>query len=133
VLVAFSYLGAWRATPICLREVRANGQARLQVDAQLAKVLESLPPRATILAYVGSHSGAFEMASVPFRGTINEGIYLVWDSSLQHPAAAADYVIASADDPVAAAVAAHPDSLTRIAEINVLGQPRTTVYRSARR
>jgi len=132
-LMAFSYLPAWRATPICLREVRANGQARLQVDAQLAKALESLPAHATILAYVGSHSGAFEMAGVPFRRTINEGIYLVWDSSLQRPAAAADYVIASADDPVAAGVAAHPDSLTRIAEIDVPGQPRTTVYRSARR
>jgi len=132
-LMAFSYLPAWRATPICLREVRANGQARLQVDAQLAKALESLPAHATILAYVGSHSGAFEMAGVPFRRTINEGIYRVWDSSLQRPAAAADYVIASADDPVAAGVAAHPDSLTRIAEIDVPGQPRTTVYRSARR
>jgi hypothetical protein len=73
------------------------------------------------------------MAGVPFRRTINEGIYLVWDCSLQHPAAAADYVIASADDPLAIAVASHPDSLTRIAEIDVPGQPRTTVYRSTRR
>lgn len=132
-LLFFSYLGAWSATPICLREVRANGQARLRLDAQLAKVLESLPPNATILAYVGSHSGAFEMAGIPFRRTINEGIYLVWDSSLQHPAAAADYVIASADDPVAVAVATHPDSLRPVAEIDVPGQPRTIVYRSASR
>ena len=133
VLAVFSYWEAWRLTPICLREVCANGQARLQLDAQLAKVLESLPPHATILAYVGSHSGAFEMAGVPFRRTINEGVYLVWDSSLQHPAAAADYVIASADDPVAAAVAIHPDSLTRITGIDVPGQARTIVYRSASR
>ncbi|HEU5234570.1 MAG TPA: hypothetical protein VFU50_17040 [Terriglobales bacterium] len=132
LLVAFSYLEAWRATPVCLREVRANGQARLQVDRELAKVLDALPADATILSYVGSHSGAFEMAGVPFRRTINEGIYLVWDSSLQCPAEAADYVIASADDPVAIAVAVHPDSLTRIAEIDVPGQPRTTVYRSTR-
>lgn len=132
-LVAFSYLGAWRATPICLREVRANGQARLRLDKELAKVLESLPPHATILAYVGSHSGAFEMAGVPFRRTINEGVYLVWDSSLQRPAAAADYVIACADDPVAAAIEAHRDSLTPTAEIDVPGQPRTIVYRSTSR
>ena len=133
VLVAFSYLEAWRATPICLREVRANGQARLRLDAQLAKILDALPPHATILTYVGSHSGAFEMAGVPFRRTINEGIYLVWDSSLQRPAAAADYVIASVDDPVAVAVANHPDSLMPVADIEVPGQPRTTVYRSATR
>lgn len=132
-LLFFAYLGAWSATPICLREVRANGQARLRLDAQIAKVLESLPPNATILTYVGSHSGAFEMAGVPFRRTINEGIYLVWDSSLQRPAAAADYVIASADDPVAVAVATHPDSLRPVAEIDVPGQPRTIVYRSASR
>jgi hypothetical protein len=105
----------------------------LQVDAQLATVLKSLPTNATILAYVGSHSGAFEMAGIPFRRTINEGIYLVWDSSLQHPAAAADYVIASADDPVAAAIEAHPGSLTRIAEIDVPGQAKTIVYRSLTR
>jgi hypothetical protein len=132
-LVAFPYLATWSVTPICLREVRANGTARLQLDEQLAKVLDALPPHATILSYVGSHSGAFEMAGVPFRRTINEGIYLVWDSSLRRPSAAADYVIASADDPVAAAVARHPDSLTRIAEIDVPGQPRTAVYRSMHR
>jgi hypothetical protein len=131
--VAFPYLATWSVTPICLREVRANGTARLQLDEQLAKVLDALPPHATILSYVGSHSGAFEMAGVPFRRTINEGIYLVWDSSLRRPSAAADYVIASADDPVAAAVARHPDSLTRIAEIDVPGQPRTAVYRSMHR
>ena len=133
VLAVFSYWEAWRATPICLREVRANGQARLQLDAQLARVLDALPSHATILAYVGSHSGAFEMAGIPFRRTINEGIYLVWDSSLQHPAAAADYVIASADDPVATAVATHPDSLMPFADIEVPGQARIIVYQSASR
>ncbi len=129
-LAAVSYLGSWRATPICLREMRANGAARLQLDSQLAKVLSSLPLQSTILAYVGSHSGAFELAGVPFRRTINEGTFLVWDSSLRDPAAA-DCVVASDDDPVATAVAAHAQSLTPVAEIRVPGQPRTRVYRSS--
>lgn len=133
LLVFLSYWQAWRAVPICLREVRANGQARLQLDARLASVLSFLPPHSTILAYVGSHSGAFEMAGVPFQRTINEGIYLVWDSSLQHPATAADNIVASDDDPVAAAVAAHPQSLVMIREIEIPGQPRTRVYRSLAR
>ena len=133
LLAVISYWQAWRDVPICLREVRANGQARLQLDAQLASILASFPQHSTILAYVGSHSGAFELAGVPFRRTINEGIYLLWDSSLQHPATAADYVVASDDDPVAAAVAAHPQSLAMIRELVVRGQPRIRVYRSLAR
>lgn len=133
LLLAASYGQTWKAGPVCLREVRANGRARLELDLQLARVLASLPSDSTILAYAGSHSGAFEMAGVPFRRTINEGIYLIWDSSLQHPAKAADYVIASEDDPVGAAIILHPQFLTLLDEIEVSGQPRTKIYRSSAR
>jgi len=128
--VAFSYADAWRSVPICLREVRANGQTRYLLDGRLAAVLATIPKTATILAYTGAHSGAFELAAVPLRRTINEGIFAIWDSSLVHPAAAADYVIASDDDPVGIAVSMHPEGLTVLSQIKVEGQPRIVVYRS---
>jgi hypothetical protein len=131
VLVIISYESAWRATPVCLREVRVNGHARLELDGKLAGVLSSLPSDATILAYAGSHSGAFEIAAVPFRRTINEGAYLVWEASLDHPAQAADYVMASADDPLGAAVAKHPQGLQLITTLRVEGQSPVSIYKTS--
>jgi len=129
-LVAGCYWQAWRATPICLREVRRNGAARLELDHRLAAVLAALPTDSTILAYTGAHSGAFELAGVPLRRTINEGIFMIWNASLQHPASAADYVVASDDDPAAEAVAKHPSGLTCFARVHVGGQPEIVVYKS---
>ena len=131
LLVTFSYVRAWHDVPICLRETRVNGQARLEVDRRMAAVLKSLPQGSTVLAYTGTHSGAFELADFPFRRTINEGNYVIWDSSLQHPAAAADYLIASDGDAVADAVAKHPVGLAQIAGVDVAGQPHTVIYESA--
>jgi hypothetical protein len=107
-----------------------NGHARLDLDQKLAGVLASLPAQSTILAYAGSHSGAFEMAGLPFRRTINEGAYLVWEASLVHPARAVDYVVAAADDPLAAAILKHPEGLQPIVSLRVEGQPSVTVYKT---
>jgi hypothetical protein len=123
-------VAGWRAIPICLREVRANGSARLQLDRSVAKLLAALPKQSTILAYTGAHSGAFEMAGVPLRRTINEGIFVVWDGALNSPAKAADYIIAWDGDPVAFAVTAHSQDLTALTNIQVEGQPRAVLYKS---
>jgi hypothetical protein len=131
LLGTFSYARALHDVPVCLREVRVNGQARLDVDRRMAAVLKSLPQGSTVLAYTGTHSGAFELADFPFRRTINEGNYVIWDSSLQHPAEAADFLIASDGEPVAEAVAKHPAGLVPTASIDVGGQPHTVVYESA--
>ena len=129
-VVALCYLQAWRAVPICLREVRANGRARLDLDRQIAAILKSIPRQSTVLAYTGAHSGAFELAGFPLRRSINEGNFFIWDASLKHPATAADYVIASDGDPVADSVVHHPSGLSPIAKIEVAGQPRTVIYKS---
>jgi hypothetical protein len=130
-LLAIScYAAAWRAIPVCLREVRTNGHARLQLDRSVAKLLAALPRQSTILAYTGAHSGAFEMAGVPLRRTINEGTFVVWDGALNSPAKAADYIVAWDGDPVAFAVTAHSQHLTALANIQVEGQPRAVLYKS---
>jgi hypothetical protein len=129
-IIAASYLREARAVPVCLREMRANGQARLNYDRKLAAVLRALPPTATVLAYTGAHAGAFELADFHLKRTINEGIYLVWDGALQHPAEAADYVIGAEDDPVSEAVRRHPQGLTAVATVSVPGQAKAVVYKS---
>ena len=128
--IAAAYLTTAYRTPVCLRENRVNGHARMKMDRQLARVLRSLPEKATVLAYTGAHSGAFQFAAFPLRQTINEGNFVIWDASLAHPANAADYVIASDGDPVSEAIARHPEGLRETATIVVEGQPKTVVYRT---
>ena len=130
LLAADCYLKAFFQVPICLGETRTNGRARMELDRRLAAVLSSLPADAIVLAYTGAHSGAFELAAFPLRRTINEGNFVIWDSSLVHPASAADYVVASDGDPISEAIVHHPERLQPIATVTVEGQPRTVVYRS---
>jgi hypothetical protein len=131
ILVAVvAYIKDVRQVPICLRETRANGQARLELDRRLSKVLTSLPPESTVLTYTGAHSGAFELAAFPLRRTINEGNLGTWDASLANPATSADYVIASEGDPVSESVRRHPAALETISVITIKGQPTTKVLKS---
>jgi hypothetical protein len=129
-LLLVSYFIAWRAVPTCLRETRANGNARTLYEAKLAAAIKSLPPASTYLVYAGDHSGAIQRAGIPFRDTINEGNYRMWQSALMNPAYAADYIIAAKGDPVASAILANSAGLQPIAAIDSPGQPLTVVYRS---
>ena len=133
LLASLSYFQCWRAVPVCLREVRVNGSARMELDRRLANVLTSLPEGSTILSYTGAHAGAFQFAGFPLRQTINEGNLFIWDASLAHPATDVDYVIATVGDPVANSVAHHRANLTEIASIQVAGQAQVSVYKTTRR
>lgn len=132
-IMAGCYLRAARVVPVCLREMRANGEARLKYDRELAAELRSLPAHATVLAFTGAHAGAFELAGFHLDRTINEGIYLVWDASLQHPAKAADYVIAEQGDPISEALRRHPQNLVPVQSVLVPGQSPAVVYKSVLR
>ena len=129
-LVLVSYFTAWRAVPVCLRETRANGSARMRYEEKLGSVLKALPASSIYLVYAGDHSGAIQSAGIAFRNTINEGNYRMWQSALMDPAYAADYIIAAKGDPVAKAIGVNPHGLQPIAEIDSPGQPPTVVYRS---
>lgn len=133
VIAATSYSFCARDVPICLKETRVNGHARLEMDRKLADVLKSLPPQSTVLAYTGAHSGSFELAGFPLRHTINEGNLHIWEPALAHPASSADYVIAVEGDPVAEAVGVHAGGLEKISKIAVDGQSITSVYKSVLR
>jgi hypothetical protein len=128
--VAASYASVWRNVPICLREIRANGGARYALDSRLGFLLEKLPQSATLLVYLGDHAGALPRAAFPLKRTINEGNYKFWDAAMLAPAAHVDFVIAGLGDPVAQAVAQHPENLDLLIVVQAAGQPPVKVYRA---
>jgi len=130
LLTGISYFRSWRSTPVCLREVRANGSARLELDRRLASLISALPQNTVVLAYTGAHGGAFQIAGIPLRRTVNEGNLYIWDAALAQPATTVDYVISTDGDPVANAVRNYPKGLTAVASVEVPGQPRTVIYKS---
>ena len=80
--------------------------------------------------YSGEHGGALQQLGMPLKRTLNEGNRKAWKKALPDPAAAADYVVATQGDDVAAAVAKHPEGLEKIAEVRSEGQNPAAIYRS---
>jgi hypothetical protein len=133
IMLAANYLRIAGATPICLREARANSAARLRLQAQLAETLRRLPPGSIMLMYTGEYVGALQAADVPLRRVVSEATEateLVWDAGLSCPAQVADYVVAIGGDPVAEAVKRNPRWLEKVAAFSTPGKPDVTVYRS---
>jgi hypothetical protein len=130
--IAGSYTSVWRDVPLCLREIRVNGGSRYALDGRLGTLLESLPPSATLLMFLGDHAGALQRAAIPLKRTINEGNKKAWPVALRSPAANADFVIAGASDPVALAVASHPEGLELLIVVQAAGQMPVRIYRARR-
>ena len=42
-VIAGGYVWSWRATPMCLREARANGKARMSLDTTVARYIAAMP------------------------------------------------------------------------------------------
>ena len=126
----WSFPGEPAAGPITWREAKVNAVTRIALEEQLARVLTSIPRDSTVLMYCGAHVGALQRAEFPLRQVINESNWRRWNSALLAPAYMTNYVVAMVGDPVAQAVALHPEHLTPITVIDTPGQPRTTVYLS---
>ena len=118
LIVAASYASVWQASPICLREAEVNGRARLEFDQSLAAELARLPASSTLLMDASAHSGAIELAGIPFRRVLRESNPPFWEKALTEPARSADYVIAISGDDVARAVRLFPQHLERIAVVD---------------
>lgn len=136
VVVAASYGSILQSTPVCLKEAQVNMRTRNQLQMELARWIEKLPPRSTLLMYSGDHVGALERAAFPLKRTINEGNHRVWkqpadseglwERALADPARYADYVLAFDGDPVWQAV--HQKHLHELIELHITGQPRAVLY-----
>jgi hypothetical protein len=128
--VASSYIFVWKHTPVVLQEAIVNARTRVAFETKLATQLAKLPSDASILIYSGEHGGALQKIGMPLKRTLNEGNRKAWKKALPDPAAAADYVVATQGDDVAAAVGKHPEGLEKIAEVQSEGQSPAAIYRS---
>jgi len=109
-----------------------NSTTRVAFEGALARQLMQLPAGSTILMYNSDHVGALQAAAIPLRQTINEGDRDSFQAALAAPAEHAAYVVGIGGDPVAAAVAAHPEGLTELTILCTSGQPCARIYQSDR-
>jgi len=138
ILVVASYATALYQEPISFSEGWVNSRTRIALETQLAKELQKLPLRTTILMYLGEHPGALQQAAIPLRRIIYEGNHRtwvqpkdpdgLWERALADPPKYADYVVAMEHDAVD--TGADKTSLTPIVILHVMGQPQATIYRT---
>jgi 4-amino-4-deoxy-L-arabinose transferase-like glycosyltransferase len=133
LVALFSYVAVLRYVPICLREARVNSITRAAMEKQIAQQFVMVMPNQTVLMFTGEYSGALQRADIPFRSVINEGNFGIWQSALQAPSRAADWVIASEGDAVSQAVKDHPQGLDLVSVLHVQGKRPVTIYRTNRR
>jgi hypothetical protein len=138
ILVAGSYASIWREQPICFREACINSRTRIALESELVAKLKQLPSDSTLLMYLGDHVGALQQVGIPLRRVVNEGNHRtwkqpsdpegLWERALADPERYVDFVLAMDGDPVSSFVARK--ALSPIAEVQVPGQPRATLYRT---
>ena len=131
-LIVISYVTVWYVVPICLREARANGQARMEFDKRLAIELRKLPSSASLMMDCGAHSGAVQLAGIPFRRVLRESNPPLWETALSEPGKSADYVITLEGDNVWRAVRLFPQGLVLVTTVSTPGGPKAFIYHSTR-
>ena len=132
LLIAVNVIAMMYRVPLVLKEAMVNSTTRIPFEEGLARELRSLRAGVPILMYNSDHIGALQQAGIPLHQTISETDYDSWKAALAAPAEHAAYVVAIAGDPVAAAVAEHPQGLTELVVLCTTGQPCARVYKSDR-
>jgi hypothetical protein len=133
LLLVVSYFSEWRSTPICLREARVNGEARMAFEHQLGDVLRDLPASSILLMNCGAHSGAVQAAGIHFSRIIRETNFREWGQALAHPARSADYLIAFPGDEVWLAAQRDQAALELLERVGKSGSNEAFLYRSLRK
>lgn len=118
--------------PLVLKEAMVNSTTRMALESSLATELEELPQNVPVMMSLTNHVGAVQTAGRMLKSMISENDDQSWQHALKDPAANAAYVIAMKGDPVARAVAEHPEGLNELEVICTTGQPCATVYQSQR-
>jgi hypothetical protein len=117
-------------TPLVLKEGMVNARTRVSLEESLALELEQMPADAPVMMALSAHVGAVQTAGRTLRSMVSENDSQSFDAALQDPAHHAAFVIAIEGDPVAKAVAEHPQGLTELAVVCTTGQPCARVYQS---
>lgn len=112
-------------------ESTKNIDARRPYEQEIPPLLRSLlaqRPGGPVLMVTSVYPNLVAFTGIPLRQTINEGDQQMWSDALADPAKQAAIVLAFDGDPVAEAVKAHPQGLTRVARFKALTQPAATLY-----
>ena len=119
----------YRIPPV-LKEGIVNASTRVPFERAVAYTIENIPPEVPILMSTTAHVGIAQTAGRPLKSIISEDDEVTWKQALADPARHAAFVVAMAGDPVAKAVAAHPEGLKELEVICTTGQPCAKVYQS---
>ncbi|MGI4755655.1 MAG: hypothetical protein ACRYGF_02270 [Janthinobacterium lividum] len=121
------------APPLVYDEAVVNSRTRIPFEVALSKEILRLHDAGgggTIMFDTTDHIGAIQDAGLPLKNLISpldsESFYR---AALQ-PAKYASLIVAMEGDPVARAVAAHPEGLTEIEVLCHTGQPCAKIYSS---
>jgi len=116
--------------PLVLKEGMVNATTRIPFEHAVAATLETFPTQSPVLMSTTAHVGIVQTAGRPLKSMISEDDEVAWEQALADPAHRAAFVIAMAGDPVARAVAAHPQGLKELEVLCTTGQPCAKVYQS---
>ncbi len=116
--------------PLVLKEGIVNASTRIPFERSIATVIEALPLQTPVLMSTTAHVGVAQIAGRPLKNILSEDDEVAWQQALSDPAHHAAIVIAMAGDPVAKAVAAHPEGLKELEVICTTGQPCAKIYQS---
>jgi hypothetical protein len=89
-----------------------------------------MPQNVPVMMSLTNHVGAVQTVGRPLRSMVSENDDQDWQIALKDPAHHAAYIIAIVGDPVAKAVAAHPQGLNETEVICTTGQPCAQIYQS---
>jgi hypothetical protein len=130
MLCALNAVAMMYRVPLVLQEGKVNAKTRVVLERSIATVLEEMPQNVPVMMALSAHVGAVQTAGRPLISMVSENDSQSFDRALADPAHHAAYVIAIAGDPVAKAVAEHPEGLQELEVICTLGQPCARVYQS---
>ena len=132
LLIAMNTVGMMYRMPLVLKEALVNSTTRVAFEKRWLVSWASFLMARPILMYNSDHIGALQDAGISLRQTVNEGDYDSFQAALDAPAEHAGYVVAIDGDPVAKAVAMHPQGLNELTILCTSGQPCARIYKSDR-
>lgn len=130
MLCVANCIGMMYGIPLVLKEGIVNASTRIPFERSVATTIDEIPPGIPILMSTTAHVGILQTAGRPLKSVISEDDQIAWQQALADPAQHAAIVIAMAGDPVANAVAAHPEGLKELEVICTTGQACAKIYQS---
>ena len=118
------------APPLVYQEGVVNASTRIPFEMTVAREMLRIGTQSTIMMDTNDHIGAVQDAGIPLRRLISPLDSQSFTQASAAPAKFAKIVIAMDGDPVAKAVAAHPEGLSEIEVVCNSGQGCVRFYRS---